>query len=1262
MVPPHWIDATDLNEWANRRDAQDRLPQLLRRLAHATVRQPHRIEFSAGDSVQMGGWDGIVEVLEGNSFVPDGYSGWEMGTNRNVKKKANDDYQKRCTNSLGLDSAETTFVFVTPRRWGGKDKWVQEKNSEGIWGGVRAYDADDLEQWLELAPAVHTWLAQLLGKWSPDAQDLESFWEEWSSVTEPVTIPQLPLAGQEQALERIQNWLAAPPSKLTLQADSIEEAIAFFTAAVLQMPEELREKYLSKCVILKNESSWQHFSNSQNLLILIPAFGKLQFFPRKHHILIPIGLESSPSQDVLQLNRLDKTFLQQALVEMGLSHNRADALMNASRRSLFVLRHLLAVAPEIQSPNWAKQENARSLIHVLLSGAWDEAKESDQNVISELANRSYAEVESNLTQWINSSNPPVRKIGNIWQIVSREASWHFLSQFILPSDLDRLNNIALTVLGTPDPQYELPVEQRPFAGMYDKVLPYSKLLRQGLSETLAILAARGLPREIQDVRSAQGRVDEIVHQLLKVDADWQRWASLADLLPTLAEAAPDIFLSAVEVGLTGEQPPVLQLFLEEERYSGGLPYRVLWALEALAWEPQYLCRVALILAKLTRLEPADKLANRSNRPLRSLHEIFLCWHPHTLATMEQRLQVIDKLLQCEPQVTWKLLWGLLPEFRGDISHSTYKPRWRNWNTDDTPQLTQAEYWQGIDAVMDRLLSNVVNDCERLGDLIKRIDTLPEKWSDRIIDHLNTVDIASSEFADLTKVWSSLREIVYSHREFPDAEWAMPAEIVNRLYLLYQKFEPKNSVYRYAWLFSFNPSLLNDIEQDWKLKDQRVRQVQTQVAEAAYSHGGVAQLLDVTNYVVAPRSFGAAIARIDKVAEFDTELLSAILGQTDKAFCELAIGFVQTRHEFVGWKWVEEMTVFGRQEKWSAQQTINFFFGLPFNQRTWSSLATFEGEAQNLYWQTILAEWVHRDSCEMAAQKLLEVNRPHAALNLVSPYVDDKQKSTSLPSAILIKILEKLVDIKPEIETPQPDNLHLVPHEIEDIFYELDKLNVEDCEIARLEWMYLPLLRHKARQPRILHRELARDPLFFAEILKFIYRAEDDQDKLDEPDELTIFCSILGQELLESWHQIPGLTKEGALNPEELRAWISEARSACYAIGRGKRGDYHIGKILAHAPRTGDEIWTDTAIREIIEEVANDELEKGIEIGIYNKRGVWTKLPDEGGLQEKQLAEVYRNDAKALQTTHSRITPMLQRIARGYDSDSRREDIRVELQD
>ncbi|NJO80300.1 MAG: hypothetical protein HC827_18510 [Cyanobacteria bacterium RM1_2_2] len=691
MVPPHWITASDLNEWAIQanRQAQEKLPELLRRLVHDTVQRPRRVDFPSGDSIHMAGWDGVVEVSEGNSIVPDGYSVWEVSVREDRTAKATEDYQKRCTNPLGLNPAETTFVFVTSRRWRDKDSWAQEKTNEGIWAEVRAYDAVNLEQWLERAPNAHNWFARLLGKWTEDAQDLESFWEHWSGATEPALIPQLYLAGREQAVERVQNWLAASPSKLTIQADSMEEAIAFFAAVVLQLSEELREKYLSKCVILKNQSSWRNFSSSQNSLILIPKFGQLEFIPKEHHVLIPIG-RGIPCPDALQLERPDRKALQHVLVEMGLSHNRADTLLKESRRNLFILRHLLTTAPETHSPNWAKPEHARLLIPALLAGAWDDAKQEDRNIISQLANKSYDEVVSDLARWVNSSDPPIQRTGNVWQVLSREVSWRHLSGHIFPDDLERLRTAALTVLEIDDPRYELPVEKRFAAAVYDQVLPHSDLLRQGLANTLAILAARGLPRVTQDVRSPQSRVDdqksrvdEIVHKLLRGHSNWKRWASVADLLPTLAEAAPDVFLSAVEVGLKGDQPPVLRLFLEEEPW--GSPHTgLLWALELLAWNLKYLGRVVLVLAKLSRLDPGGKLVNR---PFRSLCEIFLCWYPQTLATTEQRLQVIDTLLRREPQIAWELLCCLLPE-TGAISFPTHKPRWRDWDVDYTPQVTR----------------------------------------------------------------------------------------------------------------------------------------------------------------------------------------------------------------------------------------------------------------------------------------------------------------------------------------------------------------------------------------------------------------------------------------------------------------------------------------------------------------------------------------------------------------------------------------------
>jgi hypothetical protein len=163
------VDATDLASWANRLDSQSRLPQVVRRLVHATVARVLRIGFPAGEGVQAGGWDGIIKADKVNAFVPDGICVWEMGANRDVKGKADSDYVKRLKNPLDVDPAHSTFIFVTPRKWGTKAEWATSKKADGVWLDVRAYDAEDLEQWLETAPAVHLWLSVLLGKHPEDS-------------------------------------------------------------------------------------------------------------------------------------------------------------------------------------------------------------------------------------------------------------------------------------------------------------------------------------------------------------------------------------------------------------------------------------------------------------------------------------------------------------------------------------------------------------------------------------------------------------------------------------------------------------------------------------------------------------------------------------------------------------------------------------------------------------------------------------------------------------------------------------------------------------------------------------------------------------------------------------------------------------------------------------------------------------------------------------------------------------------------------------
>ncbi|MCX0116888.1 XRE family transcriptional regulator, partial [Escherichia coli] len=105
-------------------------------------------------------------------------------------------------------------------------------------------------------------------------------------------------------------------------------------------------------------------------------------------------------------------------------------------------------------------------------------------------------------------------------------------------------------------------------------------------------------------------------------------------------------------------------------------------------------------------------------------------------------------------------------------------------------------------------------------------------------------------------------------------------------------------------------------------------------------------------------------------------------------------------------------------------------------------------------------------------------------------------------------------------------------------------------------------------------------------------------------------------------------------------------------------DHVIGKILAHAPNSSvDNSWPHEAIRHIIEILSSDELEQGIQIGRYNKRGVFARMRYEGGNQERILAEQYREWANSM--PHCvRTSAMLFRIADEWEYSAKNADMRA----
>ncbi len=155
------ITAKEIEQWAGRTEARSHLAVLLRKLVNSTGLELTRVDFPGYDNAENKGRDGWVEAGSATQWIPLGKSGWEFGCSQDCRRKADHDFEARVGEIPKDERLDMTFIFVTPRNWKEeKDKWIREKEALGEWASVRAYDASDLEQWLEQSIQAQGWLAE----------------------------------------------------------------------------------------------------------------------------------------------------------------------------------------------------------------------------------------------------------------------------------------------------------------------------------------------------------------------------------------------------------------------------------------------------------------------------------------------------------------------------------------------------------------------------------------------------------------------------------------------------------------------------------------------------------------------------------------------------------------------------------------------------------------------------------------------------------------------------------------------------------------------------------------------------------------------------------------------------------------------------------------------------------------------------------------------------------------------------------------------
>lgn len=1245
-----WINSTDLDNWASSRDCQEYFPLILRRLINATTKDIKSINFPAGNSIVYPGWDGILEASMGNEYIPQGFSVWEIGTKKRVKEKANEDYIKRKKNPLLIEPSQTIYVFITPRIWKDKDKWSKEKKDDNFWKDIRSYDARDIEQWLEQSPAVACSLAKHIEKYPHSGViSLEDWWEEWSKDTNPPISPKLVLAGRTEGTNKVKEWLNNPASLIVIQSPTLDESIAFLAAHILSLSTSEQSFYFSRSLVINEVAVFQHVSVTiKTGLILIPRFDEINSFPlavqNGHNIYLPLTPTNKVTHEKYILPRNDRDAFVSELKEMGLSEEDSQKYSRDTGRSLTVLKRKLSKAN--QQPEWAKANTVRIIIPALLAGKWFDSSENDRKIIMELAGESYENYSNKLSLWIHKEDSPILKDGEQWRMQSFSDAWFAISAFITDNDLDKFRKVAIKVLTSIDPRLDLEPEKRWMSLLYGKVSPYTKDLRKGITQTLVLLAV--YPDNIQSSLSAstQDIVDNIIKDILQ-NADWKLWHSLSDVLPLIAEASPNSFLDAVESSLSQDQPAIMGMFSEvkDSITSSSAHPSLLWALESLAWSPQYLGRVTHILGKLARLDPGGKIANR---PINSLRDIFILWNPHTHANSKQRLESIDSLLEKEQIVGWHLLHQLMPRYH-DSSSPTYKTQWRVLSNTETQTMSPIECQENIGSVTERLLLYVGNDGQRWLDILQNYDSLPPKDRDKVYNQfsLSIVNIHN----DRLELWSKLRELLSHHRSYPNTYWALPEPELKKIEKVYFALEPENIIERSIWLFdNIRPNVPEGSKKDHREQELIVNKYRTKVAKEIKSILGLEGFIKLAQYVKFPMIISDILFEIGIDLQEEDELMS-LLDNKENNKVDLAKHYIFRKSQKLGHEWIKSQFDTAKKENWSRLKIINFCLSFPQSRFIWDIVES-EG-IQDSYWKQTNNN-IHTLSSEeldYALRQLLHAKRFFTVLDIAALHPN------KLTTHLVIKILQVVATEKCE------EDIKIDPYDIDCLFEELDNLNeIKDADIAQLEWLYLPVLARvdSTRPPKMLHKELANNPELFVKVLKQAYKTHNIQDNDNiETNEQNNQQALYALNLLRSWKTIPGCDDKGNIDYSRLKSWIDKARYLCAQEDRQEVVDIYIGQVLAYSVSEQEGIWPSETVCRLIDEIQSKDLDDGFFCNINKKRGTVIKSPFEGGEQEMCLSNKYKQYANKWTSRYPRTAKILLKIAQSYENEARCEDQKAE---
>ncbi len=1282
-----FVSENQLDNWVRSHSVEARslIPTIIGQLVAKSCPNASERRFPSGDSIDQPGADGFLRDENGfPPFVPKGVSFWEIGTGP-ATRKATDDYRKctkRICRSIRQDS---TIVIVNPRssvkEWrstGNGDaqkRWVEERKSRKEWKDVKLIDGTIVADWLTEHPDIGRRLAkEIVGLPENHIETVDLRWKLLQSYGSPNPLkPDLFLGNRSNAIQRLKELLFGDKKELKLLTRFPDQVVDFVCAFVASLEKDNRVQVSSRILIISDPNVWSsvcEIYEEKNLILIADssldlsgdsAGRMIQKAIASGHAVIYDAPYGGPGSDLtyrLQDPRINDIY--RSLTSVGYSDHKTRAITDKCGRNLNQVLRMLR--NETSQPKWAQGEGSFDMVFALLIGSWNHNSSADREIIERLTGKDYIEWARTIQNVAGLRNPPVISRNGSWKFIPRFEGWHTLGRIL---DEDHLSKLLEAVTAAIRADKSLP-------GMRDAAqaqaflegieLEVSCELKKGLAESLAIIGSFPEIPDLLTKGSAERFVSRAVSEVLR-NFGPEEWDSLDRILPLLAEASPIDFLNIVQESLEQEAPPfVNQVFPSRGwRSKPAIPYGLIWALESIAWDQDYLEKTCVLLGKLSETVMDSE---KEDQALQSLARILFPLLPQTMAPSQYRMDVIQVLLKETPSAGWKLLPELFPKFSSIITVN-YRPMWREFIRDDWEPVasSQRELVSQLEELSDLAVDLACIDFEKLGDerFIGLFSDLSTPAFHRVMRHLSSDDILRRTDGQRLNLWKKLAGLYHEHSGSADAWWSLNENEVQEIGRIVKSIAPRDPTVIHKIVFSNDIYLLIGDSDDWEVSNKekweesnkKKDELRQQTMKELLEFSNQEEVIDFAEDVEDSGIYGFYLAKFaDSLTDqlLLPEKLNPDVTEKSGEFIEKYVGH---RWYLKGWNWVAGLD----HSTWTPAQAGRFLSWMPFTPETWERVVDWLGLNEVEYWSRTHARLPQdfEGSPDEAIDKLISFDRGQAALECIAYLLRlDRPINHNLACKALLAT-------KP-VTPIQHEN---IAYNLSEIMKELQSNpDVPVDTLLKIEWKHFNLFDHHfGVLPKTIESQLSTDPAYFSKVVEIFHRyksvppAERSYVTSNESDirdnAFHMFC--------HHWKSIPGTDSRSRFHPAKFKEWLDEVYRLCDSPELSEEAQYFLGESFIHAPPDPDGLWIHRAVAQALNDSNAHAMRHAFFIALRNARGVYRV---EGtGVQERELAERFRSKAEQLQAAgFHRFASTLFSVSESYASEADEAINRDELED